>query len=325
MSGLFSAAVKEQLKARVAIDGPTGSGKTWTALQWARILAGEDGPIGVVDTENRSAAYYAPAPGDAPERLNWWDPPYTFGHLPWQPPYDPRRLAQVVQSAGEELGSNGVLVVDSFTHFWNGEGGTLDVVDKAASKSGGNTYAGWKEGSPAQRHLIDTIIHAPCHVIVTMRSKMEYVLETKKNRQGREVQTPTKVGMAPEQRAGVEYEFTVVADMDLEHRLIVSKSRCSLIADVVAESGRSHEPAELFAGWLSSGVERAPAGAVKRLTDLMDGIGDEDVRRGVKVAFAAEFGKPTELLSDRVAAAGEWLNERLTRLEADDEPGEVES
>jgi hypothetical protein len=320
MSALFSPAVKEQLKARVAIDGPTGSGKTWTALQWARILAGKDGAVGVVDTENRSAAYYAPSPGDEPDRLQWWDPPYEFGHMPWQPPYDPRKLAQVIQSAGDELGDDGVLVIDSFTHFWNGEGGTLDVVDAASARSG-NSFTGWKAGTPAQRHLIDTIIHAPFHVICTMRSKMEYVLE-EQVKNGKKIQVPKKIGMQPEQRAGVEYEFTVVADMDLEHRLVVSKSRCSLIADVVVDAGRSHEPAEMFAGWLSSGVERASAASVKALTDRMDAIDDEDVRRGVKVAFAGEFGKPTELLSDKVAAAGAWLDERLSRLDAEIvEPG----
>lgn len=252
MTALFAPAVKEQLKARVAIDGPTGAGKTWTALQWARIIAGPDGPIGLVDTENRSAAYYAPAPGAPVERLNWWDPPYEFGHLPQSPPYDPRQLAALIPTAGRELGEDGVLVIDSMTHYWNGEGGTLDIVENAGQRQNGpaNKFAGWKEGTPAQRHLLDAIIHAPCHVIVTMRSRMEYVLEQGDGGK----QRVRKLGMAPEQRNGVEYEFTVVADMDLEHRLIVSKSRCSDIADAVAPSGRSADVAQTFAGWLTTGA-----------------------------------------------------------------------
>lgn len=251
---LFSPARKEQLKARVALDGPTGSGKTWTALQWARILAGQDGAIGVVDTENRSAAYYAAAPGATAERLNWWDPPYEFGHMPIAPPYDPRELARIIKAAGVELGPDGVLVIDSLTHYWSGEGGTLGIVDDAASRARGNTYAGWKEGTPAQQMMLDAIIHASCHVITTMRSKMEYVLEVGPN--GKQV--PRKIGLAPVQRAGVEYEFTVVADMDLEHRLIVSKSRCSEIADAVAPAGRSADVAATFAAWLNTGAEPTP-------------------------------------------------------------------
>lgn len=306
---MFAPAVKEKLKARVAIDGPTGSGKTWTALQWARILAGPDGPIGVIDTENRSAAYYAPGPGEKPQRMNWWDPPYEFGHLPKQPPYDPRELRQLIIAAGQQLGPDGVLVIDSLTHFWTGEGGTLDVVDDASSR--GNSFTGWKEGTPAQRGMLDAIIHASCHVVVTMRSKMEYLLvEEVKN--GRKITVPTKVGMAPEQRAGVEYEFTVVADMDLEHRLIVSKSRCSLIADVVAPLGRSHEPAVTFAEWLDSGVERVSEDAASAVTERINStIENEEARKHLKMDLVRTFGKPAELTTDLMPQVNAWLDQRL--------------
>lgn len=306
---LFQPAVKAKLKARVAIDGPTGSGKTWTALQWARILAGPDGRIGLVDTENRSAAYYAPTPGAEVQRVNWWDPPYEFGHLPAVAPYDPRVLRQLIRAAGEELGPDGVLVIDSLTHFWNGEGGTLDVVDDAASRSG-NSFTGWKEGTPAQRGMLDAIIHASCHVIVTMRSKMEYVLE-ERDSGGRKTQVPRKVGMAPEQRAGVEYEFTVVADMDLEHRLVVSKSRCDVIADKVAPKGRSAEVAQEFAAWLDTGVtpidDDTAAGIVARIV----AVPDEATRGELKRMFNAEFGLVAHLTTDKLPAVEAWLDSAL--------------
>jgi hypothetical protein len=305
---LFAPARKEQLHARVALDGPTGSGKTWTALQWARILAGPDGPIGVIDTENRSAAYYAPPPGDTPTRVHWWEPPYVFGHMPWTPPYDPAKLARTVEAAATELGPTGVLVIDSLTHFWFGEGGTLDIVEKAAAKSHGNKFAGWKSGTPIQRNMLDTIIHAPCHVIVTMRSKMEYVLQTNE-KTGK--QEPVKVGMAPEQRAGVEYEFTVVADKDLEHRLFVSKSRCDQIADAVAEPGRAHEPAQRFAAWLSSGVERVDDATAQEWTKAMNDIRDDADRQSIKAAFVARFGRPNEVTVDRVADVVGWLADNV--------------
>ena len=202
---LFAQAVKEKLKGRVAIDGPTGSGKTWTGLQAARILAGPNGLIGVFDTENRSAAYYAPTPkqlaGLEPiDRMNYWDPPYVFGHAPVVPPYSPVLLAQWLKAAAVEVGDDGCLLVDSLTHFWTGEGGTLDLVDDAAARSG-NSFAGWKEGTPAQRHLLDTIIHLPCHIVVTMRSKMEFILETQV-RGGKTTQVPRKVGWHPSSAPG---------------------------------------------------------------------------------------------------------------------------
>lgn len=315
---LFAVAVKEKLKARVAIDGPTGAGKTWTALQWARVLVGPDGPIGVIDTENRSAAYYAPSPGQLAgtepiARLNPWDAPYVFGHMPWSPPYDPIRLTEMIHHCADELGDDGCLIIDSFSHFWEGEGGTLTIVDNAAARARGNSFAGWKEGTPAQRQLLDAIIHCRCHVIVGMRSKMEYVLE-EVTKNGRTFTEPRKVGMKPIQREGVEYEFTVIADMDLEHRLTISKTRCSLIDGMSVTKGHSVEPAQVFAAWLGSGVERVTEEQARMLIDAMDSVTDGDLRMTLKRAFVDTYGKPTEITTDRVDEVVAWVVERVHRM-----------
>lgn len=313
-------AVKERLKARVAIDGPTGSGKTWTALQWATILADcvtPRAPIGLIDTENRSAAYYAPTPGVEVERLQPWDPPYVFKHEPVAAPYDPRVLGKMIDAAYDVLGDDGVLVLDSLTHYWNGEGGTLDIVDDAAQRSG-NSFVGWKEGTPAQRYMLDKIVHAPFHVIVTMRSKMEYVLE-EQTKGGKKISVPKKVGMAPEQRAGVEYEFTVVADMDLEHRLIVSKSRCDAVADAVAPKGRSADVGHTFAAWLGTGVQRITAEQANTLVAPFMSV-DPALRRTVKESFLAVFGPPSELLSDKLDEATKWVAVATAPDEPEPEP-----
>ena len=227
----FQKAVKEKLKARVALEGPTGSGKTWTALEWATVLA-DGGPIAVIDTEHRSASYYADR--------------FEFDTLHWPAPYQPNQLAKVIRDAGTDYA---VLVVDSFTHFWNGEGGTLDMVDDYAQRNKGNQFGGWKTATPAFRHLIDTILAAPCHVIVTMRSKMEHVQEKRGDKT-----IIRKVGMAPEMRNGIEYEFTVVGELDTDHHLAITKSRCDLIADKVAQPHRADELAKTFRGWLDTGL-----------------------------------------------------------------------
>lgn len=322
-------AVKEKLKARVAIDGPTGAGKTWTALQWARIIAGPEGKVGMIDTENRSGALYSPTPRqvaglDPITRLNFFDPPYVFFHVPVRKPYDPNQLAKMIEVAGDELGENGVLIIDSLTHFWNAEGGTLDIVEKSGTRQGGgNKWAGWKDGTPAQRYMLDSMIDAPCHVIVTMRSKMEYVLEEQTNRSGNKVNVPVKVGMAPEQRAGIEYEFTVVADMELpSHRLIVSKSRCDVVSDIVAEPHRSHEPAQLFATWLDVGAAPITDDQVAELVGMFAGFPDS-ARAIAKNEFVAEFGPPAALLDNRLSYAHEWILGRLAPFTATDTATQV--
>ncbi|MCP4708388.1 MAG: hypothetical protein GY869_07175 [Planctomycetes bacterium] len=106
-----------------------------------------------------------------------------------------------------------------------------------------------------------------CHLIVTMRSKVEYVVE--EDNRGRKV--PRKVGMAPVQRDGLEYEFDVVGDMDLENTLVVTKSRCSALAGaVVNKPGRQF--AENFSNWLSDGLEVQDPNLASNPTDTFVGL-----------------------------------------------------
>jgi hypothetical protein len=313
---LFKPAVREQIKLRAAIDGPTGSGKTFTALQWARIIAGENGAIGAVDTESggKGVLRYVAAPGQTVERMNWWDPPYECGHLPALPPYDPRDLAKMIDVAGDELGEDGVLLVDSLTHYWIGEGGTLDIVDDAVLR-GANKFTAWQEGTPAQRFMLDRLTSARCHVIVTMRSKMEYTIEETTDSRGERRSTVKRLGMQPEQRPGIEYEFDLVASMDHSHRLFVTKSRLPGLADHVAQFGRSHEVAEELAAWLETGARTISNEQADALRLAMDSIVDETVRRTVKNEFVAEFGVPTEVVDYRADEAAKWVAGRISTVQ----------
>lgn len=229
----FKPATRHEAKARVAMIGPTGSGKTWTALQFARTLAGEAGTIAVIDTENASASLYADD--------------YSFDTAPWYPPYDAAKLAAAINSAAQAYD---VLVIDSLTHFWQGDGGVLDIVEQEGAKVGarGNNFAGWKKGTPLWRGILDALIFAPCHIVITMRSKMDYVQQ--QGNDGR--MRVEKMGMAPVARNDVEYEFTIVCEMDQGHRLSVTKSRCSAIADRVAAPHQSAAIAETLRDWLST-------------------------------------------------------------------------
>lgn len=234
----FQTATRHEAKARVAMIGPTGAGKTWTALQFARVLAGEHGTIGLIDTENASASLYADV--------------HEFQTAPWFPPYDAAKLAAAIHDAAKQFD---VLVIDSLTHFWQGDGGVLDIVEQEGNRNRGNKFAGWAKGTPLWRSLLDALIFAPCHVIVTMRSKMDYVQTTDSNGRAK----VEKMGMAPVARNDVEYEFTIVAELDQSHRLTVTKSRCSALADVVAAPHQSAKVAETLAEWLSSAtVDPAP-------------------------------------------------------------------
>lgn len=288
MSNPFAPATKRSARARVAFDGPSGSGKTWTSLEWATVLA-EGGRVALVDTERGSASLYAAR--------------FEFDVIEMQPPYHPQRLTDLIKAA--EVNGYAVLVIDSLTHFWSGDGGVLDIVDDASTRAGGNKFAAWKEGSPVQRDMIDAVLAADMHVIVTMRSKQEWVLE--ENERGKKV--PRRVGMAPEQRAGLEYEFTMVGDLDLSHTLVFSKSRCDRLSDVVVKPGEAPDAAETFRSWLDDGEPLADRNAVDGLVQTMNKL-PEEVRKACKKAFAERFGLPDRLIAsqfeDAVALVGSY-------------------
>lgn len=245
--GMFKKAERKKIRLRMALDGPAGSGKTYSGLMFAFALGKK---VAVIDTEAGSATKYE---GYQPE-----------GSEPWRfdvcelSSFSPSTYEQVIQEAGR-LGYD-VLLIDSLSHAWQGTDGALEQVDKKKGKEGGNSFTAWKDVTPQQSRMIDAILRSPCHVIATMRTKTEYVLEEQTNASGKKVMVPKKIGLAPIQRQGVEYEFDVVCDIDQAHTLYVSKSRCPSIADRVA-----HKPGPAFMAplkyWLEEGMD-VPAEAV---------------------------------------------------------------
>lgn len=259
---LFKKATKAQLKARIGLVGPTGSGKTYTALTLAKHLAG-NGDVVVIDTENGSASKYSGDVADFfipdAEHIN----PETGKPLRiTQGDYSPEAYVEAIEAVDREGAA--VLVIDSLSHAWMGKGGALELVDQAAKRSrSGNSFTAWRDVTPLQNKMIEAILQCKMHVIATLRSKTEYVVEE----DGRGKKVPRKIGMAPVQRDGLEYEFDIVAEMTADHEAIFSKSRCSTLADeVVKKPGKG--VAETILAWLSDGEERT----VDRLARELNGL-----------------------------------------------------
>ena len=223
-------ATRRKAKLRLALLGPSGSGKTMSAL---RLAFGIGGKVGVIDTENGSADLYAEI-GDYD--VITLDKPYTVGKY--------REAIAAFEDAGYAT-----IIVDSLSHAWSGAGGLLDKQGQLAARPGANSYAVWREITPEHNALVEALLSSPCHVITTMRVKQEYVLE--ENERGKKV--PRKVGLQPVQRDGMEYEFTCVMDVDIDHRATATKDRTTLFADwrdtITEATGR------LLQGWLDSGAE----------------------------------------------------------------------
>jgi hypothetical protein len=250
--GSFKKAVKQDLKLRLGITGPAGAGKTFTALRIAGALGG---PIAYLDTEHGSASKYADL--------------FEFDVMEMRPPFNPQRFVAGIQAAAGE-GYN-VIVIDSLSHAWNGTGGILEMVEDASARTKGNSYAAWKTVTPVQNDLIEAIVHCPIHIISCMRSKMEY-LQTKDDKGYTRIE---KMGMAPIQRDGFEYEFDIVLDMNVEHQGVVSKTRCPALTGKVFKLP-GEDVAGIIKDWLHSGSAQEDVAKAKAVEPVPQGLAAEE-------------------------------------------------
>lgn len=223
---MFQKATRKKAKLKLAISGPSGSGKSYGAL---RLACGMSSKVAVLDTENGSASLYS-------DRFN-------FDVLDVPPPYDQSKFIDGVKAA--VAGGYEVVVIDSASHFWEGILAYKDALDKR----GGNSFTNWNEAGNKFKSILDAILQSPIHVICCLRSKQDYVLET--NERGK--QTPRKVGMAPIMRDGVEYEFTTVFDVDMAHQTKTSKDRTGLFADSIFQI--TEDTGKQLLAWLDKGEE----------------------------------------------------------------------
>lgn len=248
--GNFQEVVRAKSKLRMALTGVSGAGKTLGALYIAYGLTGDWSKIAVIDTEHERARMYA-------NRTDLGTGKFLY--CPLYPPYTAERYTSLVKEAASVVGPDGVVIVDSFSHAWNNEGGVLDVKDRIAAQAGKNGYTAWNEAGKIQNSLVNTILAVGCHTIVTMRSKMDYVMQ--ENERGKT--QPVKVGLAPVQRDDTEYEFDIVLDIARSHIATASKDVTFLdkYGEIITpELGRQ------LKAWLDDGVDPAQLLGEKPIT-----------------------------------------------------------
>ena len=233
---MFRKAQRKQARLKIGLSAPSGAGKTYSALLIAHGICGDWSKIAVIDTENRSAELYSHL-GE-----------YSVCDI--APPFTPKKYIESINAAvaaGFE-----VLIIDSLSHAWNGEGGLLDMQDKAqrASKSG-NGFTAWREITPEHNRLVDAILQSNIDVIVTTRAKSEYIMTDDNGKKNIK-----KVGLAPVFRDGLEYELTTFFDLSQDHIATASKDRTGLFDSKnfipSAETGKA------FANWRNGGAVGEP-------------------------------------------------------------------
>lgn len=273
-------AQRMKAKLRMGIAAPSGAGKTYSALLLAFGLGGK---VGLIDTEHGSGHLYAHL-GD-------------YDVIEVSAPYSVAKYTQAIK-AFEDAGYQ-TIIIDSLSHAWAGDGGLLDKQGKLADR-GTNSFAAWRTITPEHNALVDAMLRSPCHIIATMRAKQDYVLET--NDKGK--QQPKKVGMAPVQREGMEYEFTVMLDVDMHHIASASKDRTSLFDGRFFKIGK--ETGEELLQWLETGVAGPD---VKAILEGISKSATVDLLRG---NFEAAMTMLDEEHQPAIKAA---KNKRLLELE----------
>ena len=192
---------RRQAKIKMALQGSAGSGKTFSSLLLAKGLTnGNLSKVAIIDTENGSADLYA--------HLG------NYNVLSLQPPFSPQKYAEAIQIC-EDAGME-VIIIDSISHCW-------DYLLDYHSSLAGNSFTNWAKIKPLEKLFIEKILQAKAHVIATMRTKQDYVLNQK---DGKFI--PEKVGLKAVQRDGLDYEFTLVFDVDIKHFVVSSKDRTGL-------------------------------------------------------------------------------------------------
>lgn len=248
----FKKANKRKVYLKLAITGPSGSGKTYSALRLASGIK-ENAKIAVIDTENGSASLYA-------DHFNFdvWDIDNKFNHTEY--------LQAITES--EKAGYD-VLIIDSASHFWEA---ILEQKQKMDDR-GGNSYTNWGKAGAIFKKILDAVLFSKMHVIACMRSKMEYVLE--KDAKGRQV--PKKVGLAPIMRDGIEFEFTTVFELDMQHRAQASKDRTQLFQDQIFLIEES--TGQKLIEWRDSGEGEAYAKSLEKVPTARPATPPESIEK----------------------------------------------
>lgn len=300
---LVKTATRKGQYARIALAGPSGSGKTYSTLLMLDELSGDEKFL-LIDTERGAAGLYSD--NFDFDIIDWVE---HFGNK-----FDPRDLIKVLEEAQEEYTAIGI---DSMTHFYQGKGGLIDIANN--NKKGKNEWSGWAVATPIQTNLYSTILTAGSHIVCAVRSKQETVLE--KNDKG--YQEVVRKGMKAVQRDDFIYEMTVYGEIDLDHKLKITKTRfdgidqevCTSMSDVTkmtkkigdwlnsAEGIKStSEMLEDAADVIDSSVASSPITA-GQVSSILLALGGEEASNEAKNAFFGEFGKPTEVTGENYEKA----------------------
>lgn len=265
-------AQRKRAKIKMGLQGPSGSGKSFSALQIAKGLCSNWESVAVIDTENGSSELYS--------HLG----PYQVLQL--TAPFSPESYIEAItvcEKAGIE-----VVIIDSITHEWE------TLLDHHASMQG-NSFANWSKITPRHNAFVQKILQSPLHIICTLRTKQDYILNEKNGKM-----IPEKVGLKSVQRDGFDYELTVMFDLDIKNNAIASKDRTGLFFGK-PECKLSEKTGETIRNWCNVGYYdidaiRIRIGETRNISELLNLF---NLYPSLQEQLKPEFQKRKQLLQVR--------------------------
>lgn len=218
-------ASRKKAKIKMCLQGPSGSGKTYSSLLLAYGLCNDWTKIAIIDTENHSADLYS--------HLG----PYNVLQLSGQ--FTPERYIEAINYC--ESKDMEVIIIDSISNEWQ-------YILEAHALLKGNSFTNWQLFSARHNQFVKAMLESKAHIIATTRTKQEYVLNERNGRV-----TPEKVGLRAIQRNGLEYDFTLVFDLNMKNLATASKDRTGLFSQA-AEINISVDTGRTIFNWCNSGA-----------------------------------------------------------------------
>jgi hypothetical protein len=222
-------AQRHQIKLRLGLSGASGFGKTYSALLLAYGIIGDWSKVAIIDTENGSASLYSHLGG--------------YNVLTLTESFTPERYIQAIETC--ELSNIEVIIIDSISHEWNGKNGCLEIHESLGGK-----FSDWAKVSPRHQAFIDKILNSSCHIITTVRRKIDYSLDVTGNGKTQVIKHGTKEVT----REGFEYELTVNFELINDKHLVkTSKDRTGLFSES-PEFIISSQTGKKLIEWCNSGI-----------------------------------------------------------------------
>jgi hypothetical protein len=328
MSFTVRPAVREKIGLLFGVAGASGSGKTFSALMPAKGIANGTGKIAVIDTEAGRALHYAPKPSEKGDGIRTFD----FLHIDFQPPFTPERYIEAIRAA-EGAGAT-VIVIDSMSHEWAGEGGCSDIQAAEAERmSQGNparveamTAPAWKKPKLRHQRMMARLIQTRTHLIFCLRAQEKVKIVKRQNGPGTEI---VPLGFMPICEKSFMFELsgsmTLHPDTPGEPRYDLQHKLNEDLRAIFPEGQRiGPEAGNRLRLWAESGEDRPPVDRVAEgVRELIERIQDADSLPALEaITGDPEVVKRREWLAskrmDLAARVTEAVSSALELLNAED-------